>query len=256
VYRAAGLSATDGMRPPRGAVRIGIYRSFTAPVDEGWTRYVLDTWDIPYESVSDSAIRAGSLGARLDAIVLPSTSARAIVEGLPARRYPARFAGGIGQTGVQALRDFIEGGGTVVALDDACDFAIDSFGLPVVNATSGLSPRDFYVPGSILRMIVDTTQALAEGMPSQSIAWVESGVAFDVRDPGRVRVVARYPAQPGDILLSGWLIGAANLAGRAALVEVRVGRGRVVLFGFRPQYRAQSLATFPLLFNALRTAAR
>ena len=256
VYRVPGLSATDGIRPARGAPRIGIYRSYTAPVDEGWTRYVLDTWNIPFESVTDSAVRAGNLGARLDALVLPSMSARAIVEGLPARRYPARFAGGLGQAGVQALREFVEGGGTIVALDDACDFAIDAFDLPVVNVTSGLSPRDFYVPGSILRVLVDTAQALADGMPSQSIAWVESGVAFDIRDPTRARVVARYPTQPGDILLSGWLIGGASLAGKAALVEVRAGRGRVVLFGFRPQYRAQSLATFPLFFNALRTSAR
>ncbi len=256
VYRAAGLSVTDGSRPARGAPRVGVYRSYTAPVDEGWTRWVLDTWSIPYESVTDSAVRAGNLGARYDALVLPSMSARAIVEGLPARRYPARFAGGIGQAGVGALREFAESGGTIVALDDACDFAIDAFDLPVTNAASGLPPRDFYAPGSILRLLIDTTQALADGMGSQGIAWLESAMAFDVRDPGRARVVARYPAQPGDVLLSGWLIGPATLAGRAALVEVRLGRGRVVLFGFRPQYRGQSLATFPFLFNALRTSAR
>ena len=178
------------------------------------------------------------------------------VEGLSARRYPARYAGGIGQAGVQALREFIDGGGTLIAFDDACDFAIDALALPVANSVSGLPPRDFYVPGSILRLAVDTTQALAEGMPAQSIAWVESGMAFDVRDPSRVRVVARYPAQAGDVLVSGWLIGAQNLAGRAALADVRLGHGRVVLFGFRPQYRGQSLATLPFLFNALRTSGR
>jgi hypothetical protein len=255
-YRAAGLSVPAGARTAHPSVRLGVYRSFTAPVDEGWTRYILDSWSIPYESVADSVVRAGNLGARFDALVLPSMSARAIVEGLSARRYPARYAGGIGQAGVEALREFADGGGTIIALDDACDFVIDALDLPVINAVSGLSPRDLYVPGSILRLVVDTTQALAEGMSQQSIAWVESGMAFDVRDPTRVRVVARFPAQTGDILLSGWLIGGGNLAGRAALAEIRVGRGRVVLFGFRPQYRGQSLATLPLLFNAIRTSAR
>ena len=255
-YTVAGLSAPQGARAARPAVRLGLYRSYTASIDEGWTRWVLDTWNAPYESVLDTTIRMGGLGARLDVLVLPSMSPRAIVEGLPARRYPARYAGGLGTGGVQALRDFVDGGGTLIALNDACDFAVAALDLPVTNVLATLSPREFYVPGSILRVTLDTTQAIASGMPTQGIAWFDGGPAYDVRDPSRVRVVARYPAQPGDILLSGWMIGGTNLAGRVALAEVRYGRGRVVLFGFQPQYRGQSLATLPLLFNAIRTSAR
>jgi hypothetical protein len=255
-YSVAGLSASPGARPARPAVRLGLYRSYTASVDEGWTRWILDTWNVPYESVLDSTVRTGGLGARLDALVLPSMSPRAIVEGLSARRYPAGFAGGLGTGGVQALRDFVDSGGTLIALNDACDFAVAALDLPLTNVLAALSTREFYVPGSILRITLDTTEAIAEGMPAQGIAWFEGGPAYDVRDPSRVRVVARYPTQPADILLSGWMIGGANLAGRAALAEVRYGRGRVVLFGFQPQYRGQSLATLPLLFNAIRTSAR
>lgn len=256
VYSAPGLSTQNGARPARGGVRLALYRSFTAPMDEGWTRWIFDTWSVPYESLGDSVVRGGGLGARYDAIVLPSMTPRAIVEGLSARRYPARYAGGLGTTGVQALRDFVDAGGTLVALNDACDFAVAALDLPVTNTVASLSPREFYVPGSILRVALDSTHAIAEGLGGQSIAWFDGGPVFDVRDPTRVRVVARYPAAAGDILLSGWMIGGANIAGKAALLEVRHGRGRVVLFGFQPQYRGQSLATLPLFFNTLRTAAR
>lgn len=255
VFRTPGLSATGGTLAP-AAPRIGLYRSYTAPIDEGWTRWLFDTYGIPYESLVDSTIRAGALGARLDAIVLPDMAPRAIIEGLSPRRYPARFAGGLGTSGVQALRDFVDGGGTLIALNDACAFAIAALELPVTDALDGLSTRDFYAPGSILRLRLDTDHPLADGMPAETIAWFESGPGFDVRDPTRARVVGRYPAAPGDVLLSGWILGAAQIAGKAALVEVRRGRGRVILFGFRPQYRGQSQATFPLLFNALRTSAR
>ncbi|MGH7644192.1 MAG: hypothetical protein ACREMR_01265, partial [Gemmatimonadales bacterium] len=80
----------------------------------------------------------------------------------------------------------------------------------------------------------------------------ESGPAFDVLDSATVRVVARYPSEPARVLLSGWVLHPERVAGRAALVEVRHGAGRAILFGFRPQYRGQSQATFPLLFNALQ----
>ena len=248
-YRVSGLSAGAP-----GAVRLGVYRSYAASMDEGWTRWTFDTFGVPYESLADSTLRAGNLASRFDAIVLPSQSARALLDGLSARRYPARWAGGMGAAGVQALRDFVDAGGTLIALNEACDFAIGALDLPVTDALSDLQPSEFYAPGSILRLQLDTSQVLADGMPAQSIAWFESGPAFDVRDPTRVTVVGRFPVDPGDVLLSGWLLGAGHLAGKAALVEVRRGRGRVILFGFRPQYRGQSLATYPLLFNAIRTS--
>ena len=249
-YRAAGLSA--GTRA-RGAPRLGLYRSWVPVMDEGWSRWLLDSYGIPYESVTDSIARAGSLGGRFDAIILPDQSPRGIVDGLP-RRYPARYAGGLGQAGVQALRDFVDGGGTLIAFNEACGLAIATFDLPVTDALAALSPREFYAPGSLLRLRLDPAQALAQGMPEETAVWFEGGPAFEVRDPARVRVTGRYPAAPGDVLMSGWLLGAGHIAGKAGLVEVRYGRGRVVLFGFRPQYRGQSLATYPLLFNAIRTS--
>jgi hypothetical protein len=254
VYRAPGLSAGAGAAGPE--IRVGLYRSYAPAIDEGWTRWVFDTWGVPFESLVDSTVRAGNLAARYDAIIVPSQDPRALLNGLPARRYPARYAGGLGESGVQALRDFVYGGGTLIAFNAACDFVIGALDLPVTDALLDVPASDFYAPGSILRLQLDTTSELAAGMPAQSVAWFQSGPAFDVQDATRVSVIGRYPAAPDEILLSGWLLGAPRLAGKAALVDVRRGRGHVILFGFRPQYRGQSLATYPLLFNAIRSARR
>ena len=169
---------------------------------------------------------------------------------------PDEYTGGIGAEGVANLRRFVEAGGTLVFLNRASNFAIEQFNLPVTDVTRGASRKDFYIPGSILRTVLDTAHPIARGMPKDSIAWFEDSPAFEIKtDPlaltNNFKIIARYPTNPKDILLSGWALGAERLAGKAALVEFTLGKGKIVLFGFRPQYRGQSLATFPLLFNAI-----
>ena len=236
---------------PGVAPRVAVYRSYDATMDEGWTRWVFDTWKVPYLSIVDSTVRAGGLKARFDVIVLPDQSPHALLEGLPGR-YPAPFAGGLGTAGVDALRQFVQEGGTLVALNDASRFLIQTLLLPVRNVLEGVPDDEFYAPGSIFRMELDTSAAEAHGMPPKSIAWYEGGPAFDVLDSTQVRVIGRYPTDPGALLLSGWVLHPERVAGRAALVEVKVGQGRAILFGFRPQYRGQSVASYPLLFNSLQ----
>jgi len=238
--------------PGSDSTRIGLYRSYAATMDEGWTRWVFDNWKVPYTSLVDSNARAGKLRDRFDVIVLPDESPHDIAEGLPQVRYPAPYPGGLGPEGIQSLRQFVQDGGTLVALNDASRFAIQALLLPVRNVLEGLPDEDFYAPGSIFRVEIDQAQRLAHALSSETAVWFESGPAFDVLDSSEVKVVARYPDDPKDVLLSGWVRHPERVAGRAALVEVRVGKGRVVLFGFRPQYRGQSLATYPLLFNSLQ----
>jgi hypothetical protein len=249
-------TATTGRPALAGpdAPRVGLYRSYTAPIDEGWTRWVFDTWKVPYLPVVDSVVRAGKLKDAFDVIVLPDQSPHELLEGLPAQ-YPAPYAGGLGPDGVKALRQFVGDGGTLVALNDASRFATEQLLLPVRNVLEGVADDEFYAPGSIFRLELDASAPIARGMPAQSIAWYENGPAFDVLDSSAVRVVGRYPADADKVLLSGWVLHPERVAGRAALVEVRMGKGRVVLFGFRPQYRGQSIATYPLLFNSLQSTA-
>ncbi|HEY3280247.1 MAG TPA: M14 family metallopeptidase [Gemmatimonadales bacterium] len=237
---------------PDMAPRVGLYRSYDATMDEGWTRWVFDTWKVPYTSVVDSVVRAGKLKEKFDVLVLPDQGPRELEEGLPARTYPAPYAGGLGPDGAQALRQFVLDGGTLVALNDASRFAVQALLLPVRNVLEAVSDDDFYAPGSIFRLELDTTHAVARGLPRETIGWFQGGPAFDVLDSSVVRVIGRWPANPERVLLSGWVLHPERVAGKAALLDVRQGTGRVILFGFRPQYRGQSLATYPLLFNSLQ----
>jgi hypothetical protein len=228
-------------------------------MDEGWTRWILDQYRIRYSSVGDAEIRAGSLRSNYDCIILSAQSSQQILNGLPKNRYPAEVSGGMGESGVEALKRFVEEGGTVITLNEASQFAIDKLGVPVENVLEGVAARDFYCPGSILRIKLDTSSAITRGAPllessrDESIAWVEGALALEPTSDD-ARVIARF-ADAKELLLSGWLLGAEKIANKGAIVEVKQGKGRVVMFAFRPQYRGQSIATLPFLFNAIQTSA-
>lgn len=235
-----------------GTRRIAIFRNASPSMDEGWTRWVFDQYRIPFTMVTARDVRAGGLANRFDAIILPEQAARQIARG-PASAYPDSLKGGLGDEGASALGAFVDAGGTLVAFNDASEYAIEALALPVKNVVAGVRPADFYAPGSLIDVELDRAHPLAAGLTApRSTVWFESSPVFEVTDPSRATVVARYPAAGTDPLASGWLLGAPRLAGKGALVDVRRGRGHVVLFGFRPQYRAQSMATFPMIWNALK----
>jgi murein tripeptide amidase MpaA len=246
--------------------RIAIYQSYVPAIDEGWTRYVIEQqWGKAvedkskpiYTSLLDREARAGNLHAKYDTIIIPDQSPAAILSGHKRGSMPEEYTGGLGAEGVKNLREFVEQGGTLIFLNRASDFAIEQFNLPVRNVVAGLKRTEFYVPGSILRIELDTSHPIAAGMPKESVAWVEDSPVFEIKSNplalARARVIASYPRN-ADPLLSGWLLGGEIIRGKAALVEVGLGRGRIYLFGFRPQYRGQSLATYPLLFGAIEQA--
>ncbi len=238
-----------------------LYKSDIPSMDEGWTRWIFDKFDFQiseiigkpfkYQSITNRDIKANELFSITDTIIFPDQSPNQILNGYPKGAMPDEYTGGIGADGVANLKKFVEAGGTLVFLNRASDFAIEQFNLPVKDVTKGLPRKDFYIPGSILRTEIDTTHPIAKGMPKESIAWFEDSPAFEITDMTNAKIIARYPSKPENILLSGWALGAEKLAGKAALVEFKMGKGKIVLFGFRPQYRGQSLATFPLLFNAI-----
>ncbi len=273
---AAPHVAMSKLRP----VRIGLYKPWLASIDEGWTRWLLEQYEFEVKSLDNKSIRAGNLNAQFDAIILPDVDREVILDGRPHReegsmRYfeelPPEYQGGIGREGAQALKDFVARGGTLIALASAGDFIMDQFNVPVRNVLARVRSSEFLCPGSLLRIHLDPANPIAYGMGDQAAAFLESGIAYQTAPPGgelQRSVAAWYPSDAEDVLLAGWIRGAERLERRAAVVSFKMGRGSVspssgaksapggklVLFGFRVQHRAQTEGTFKLLFNAIRWA--
>jgi zinc carboxypeptidase len=242
--------------PLQNPVRIALYKSWTANMDEGWTRFVFDTHNVAYASVTNKEIQQEDLLAKYNVIVLPSQRAREIVEGNPTSTHPGEFAGGIGPAGVAKLKAFVTDGGTLICFDASCELAIKQFNLPLRNALDGIRSSDFYCPGSVVALDVETSQLLGRGLSPATDAYFINSSAFELVDgqtSGSVRIVARYAKE--NVLRSGWLLGEARLRGKIALAQVQMGKGQVILFAFRPQHRGQTWGTFPFIWNALSSAS-
>ena len=239
--------------PLKQPVRVGIYKGWTSNMDEGWTRFVFDTFNVPYTSVRDADVRQGALNSKFDAILLTSQQSNQIINGNASGTLPAEYTGGITEAGVKNLKAFVENGGMLICFDDACELPIKQFNLPLRDMLQGVKSSEFYCPGSIVALEVDNKNPIAALLPATLPAYFINSAAFEAAADANVRVIARYAKQ--NVLLSGWLLGEDKLRGRIALAEVGVGKGRVVLFGFRPQHRGQTWGTLPLIWNALSTAA-
>jgi hypothetical protein len=225
--------------------RIGLYKSFMADIDEGWTRWLLEHFGFVYSSLGNADIRAGGLRNRFDSIILADETPEAIENGHKAGTMPPEFTGGLGARGAEALREFARAGGTLVFLNRASGYAIQNFAVRAKDVVADVPPQEFYSPGSLLNASLDLRDPLTRGLPKDITIWSESSPVWTT-DAGSV---ARYPA--GGVLASGWLLGEKRIEGKTALIHVRYGSGNLVLFGMRPQYRAQSYQTFKLFFNAL-----
>ncbi len=244
-----------------GRPRLGLYQPWTANMDEGWTRLVLETFEFPYTSVHNADVRAGNLEARYDCIVLPSLGSSSLIKGKAADSTEPAYEGGIGQEGVVHLQDFVQRGGVLVCVDGACNFPIETFNIPVKNVVAGKKSSEFYCPGSLLRVAVDTGHPLGYGLPEWVSGFFRKSQAFEIEkedeDDGERSPAARFPATVAArysdtvLLESGWIKGGKTIADKPAVVEVQYGKGKIVLLGFRVQHRSQTYGAFRLLFNAI-----
>ena len=245
------------------APRVGLYKPWVASMDEGWTRFVLDQYGFKPVALDNKTIRSGKLREKFDAIILPDLEKEVIATGKfktqdGAMRYspelPPEYAGGLEKEGLQALETFVKAGGTLIAFDSATEYVIENFNVPVRNVLATATGNQFDSPGSLLRARFHGDHPVTRGMPAEAPVWLDDNIAFETVPPGSEMqhwVLASYPSDKRDILMSGSVNGVERLQGRAAAVAMTYGDGKIVLFGFRPQHRAQMQATFPLIFNAI-----
>ena len=239
--------------------RIAIYNPWGGALDEGWTRWLLDQYGFAPKSLHAQDVRAGL--QNYDVLILPDIDKDDIANGRRraeegAMRYqdelPPEYRGALEKEGADVVKKFVENGGTLLAFSAACDYVIDNFNIPVRNALARAT--DFSVPGSLVRVSVNTSHPVTADMPKETAIYIDRAIAFDTTSPGgelQRWVLMTYPEDSRDILLSGWISGEERLTRKAAAVAMTYGKGRIVLFGFRPQHRGQTHATFPMIFDAL-----
>jgi hypothetical protein len=266
----SGLTFTNG-NPGVGTIdlempRIGLHQAWVASMDAGWISYLFDDHGIPFQAVHNAEIKAGELRDRFDVLVFADQGSRDIVDGHPLGTVPPDYVGGIGHEGIAALRDFVEEGGRLICNNRSCSLPMEYFDLPVEDVLAGVPADSFNCPGAILKADFENQHPLAFGMPDRGMVFFSGGKAFKVKGDDaqaeeapdeaggelavpQVHVAASYPDEP--LLLSGWMIGDERLRERASVLDISMGEGRVVLFGFNIHNRAQARSTAKLLFNAL-----
>jgi hypothetical protein len=258
---------TETAPAPLAAQRIAMYNPESS-MDAGWTRWVLERFEFPYTKLSADDIAAGNLRSKFD-VILVTDEPRGVLAGAgrggrAGGAAPPAAGGGRGAgpgalpegdaNRVKAIEEFVRAGGTLICLNRSTAFAIDQLKLPVRNALQGLGRQEFFAGGSLLNVEVDGTRAVMAGLPKTAAVFFNASPAFETLDGFKGTVLAKY-ANEGSPLASGYLLGEKFLHGKAAALEVELGEGRVILFGFRPQWRGQTFGTFKVIFNAL-TGAR
>lgn len=260
---------------PKAAIknlRLGLYQSWRSNMDEGWTRFVFDDLGIPYTTLHNDAFKGtkgkkANLKANYDILVFADENVDIIKTGKPSptseysrffqANYPPEYEGGIEKEGVEALKAFVEEGGILVLLNNACELAFKDFQVPARNALERVERTKFFCPTSILKIQVDNMTPIGYGMPEEAGAMFVRSLAMDTWIPTAEwnrKVVASFPEE--NILLSGWLLGEDVIARKAAVVDTQFKNGRIILIGIRSQHRAQSHGTYKFLLNALLYPAK
>ncbi len=254
-------------------VRIGLWDQYGGSMPSGWTRWLFEQYEFPFEVVFPATLDAGNLNAKFDVLVfvdggIPERDGAGGGGGFggqpPVESVPAEFRGMLGRVTVSKtvpeLKKFVENGGTVLTIGSSTSLG-KHLGLPIRDAlveriAGGVErqlPREkYYIPGSILEARIDNTQPLAYGMGDRAMVFYDESPAFRLQpDAGMkgVKPIAWYDGPAP--LRSGWAWGQQYLDQAVSIIEAPVGKGHVVLFGNEVNWRGQPHGTFKLLFNGM-----
>ncbi len=246
---AVSDEVTTGLAAARRP-RVAVIEPWGGAIDAGWTRWVLEQHAFEYTRIRPADLQDGAVAARFDAIVIPEVPSLQLLRGLQGSQTRPEHRGGIEDRGVATLKHFVRAGGTVITLGNAAEFAIDHLDLPAVVASRADDPDTALVPGTLLKTTLVPDHPVNAGMtPRVDVMNVMNNAYAPGRGAEGLRAIAQYPDEP--LVASGYASGESRLRGRLAAFDVAMGRGRVVVLGFRAQHRAQTWATFKMLFNAI-----
>ena len=258
-----------------GAVRVGLWDVYGGSMPSGWTRWILEQFEFPFTRVFAPALDAGALNASYDVLVFPTgaipgeRSGRGgggggLAEAMPAN-LPAEYAGQPGRITpdktIPKLREFVENGGTIIAIGSSAANLATAFKLPIGNKLvengAPLPRTRFYVPGSLLTARVDVSSPYAQGMTERVDMFFDDSPAFALGPEAAAAGVTRIAWFDSKAPLhSGWAWGQEYLENGAAAIEAKVGKGRVLLFGPEILQRAQPHGTFKFLFNGIQLSGK
>jgi Zinc carboxypeptidase len=275
-YALAKAPAGDAMKLK--PIRIGLIDNYGGSMPSGWTKWLFEQYDFPFQVVYPPALDAGDLHSKFDVLVFPDGTMRLGGGGFGGRggggggggrggrggAVPDEYKDEVGSITAEKtlpqLRKFVESGGSIVTVGSSTSVA-EALGLPVKNFLTEMGadgkehalPRDkFYVPGSLLRMSIDNTNPLAYGMPKQVDVFYDNNPVFRMEPTAQVQKTSPVGWFQGtEVLASGWAWGQQYLDGGTAIAEASLGEGKVVLLGPEVNFRDQPHATFKLLFNGL-----
>jgi hypothetical protein len=254
-------------------IRIGLYDQYGGLMPSGWTRWIFEQYEFPFQVVYPQTLDAGDLRSKFDVLVFTDGAARLANTGGRGRggagasepaNLPAEYKGMLGRITADKtmpkIKQFVESGGTVVTIGSSTSMA-EILGIPVKNALTEAGPEGrernlpqekFYIPGSILKTSIDNTNPLAYGMGTTAEVFFDSSPTFKLGTDAAAKKTFRVAWYNGpEVLDSGWAWGQQYLNGGTAIAEASVGEGKVVLLGPEVAFRAQPHGTFKLLFNGL-----